>query len=198
MTITNTTRRVKQDPMSVLGEILCCGTSHTIERQESQGQRELVKSEVLPTRGLRHIHDALERAGGAVGNPVDGDPMFTNVTLPPGWGKQATDHSMWSRLIDQAGRERASIFYKAAFYDRDAFIQPSRRFTVDGYSHKIDGELKAVLRDAKEEIQRETEVVKVEHDSREMYEMRQRLSREIEAWLDANYPDWKDPSAYWE
>jgi len=50
------------------------------------------------------------------------DDLFTSVTLPEGWHKEATEHAMWSKLIDDQGRERASIFYKAAFYDRSAFM----------------------------------------------------------------------------
>ena len=42
------------------------------------------------------------------------------VKLPAGWKKQATDHSMWSKLLDESGAVVASIFYKAAFYDRIA------------------------------------------------------------------------------
>jgi hypothetical protein len=45
------------------------------------------------------------------------------VSLPPGWKVVPTDHSMWSDLVDAKGEKRASIFYKAAFYDRDAFIR---------------------------------------------------------------------------
>ena len=42
--------------------------------------------------------------------------------MPNGWKKQATDHSMWSELIDDKGKVRATIFYKAAFYDQRAFL----------------------------------------------------------------------------
>ena len=56
------------------------------------------------------------------------DDLFVEVTLPAGWKKEATDHSMWSKLVDDKGRERASIFYKAAFYDRDAHINITQRF----------------------------------------------------------------------
>lgn len=197
MTPTNTTERIKKDPTLAIAEMMCVGTSNMIELQEAQGQRELVRSEVLPTQGLHDLRDILERAGGSVGSPVDGDPMFTHVTMPSGWSKKATDHSMWSSLVDQAGRERASIFYKAAFYDRGAFIRLNQRFVVDAYSHKVEHEVKAVLRDAKGEVQRETQIVSVQCD-REAYETRQKLAKEIEGWLDANYPDWTNPAAYWE
>src|SRR6185436_8068032 len=44
--------------------------------------------------------------------------------------KIATDHSMYTDLVDDKGRVRASIFYKAAFYDRKADISFKRRFSI--------------------------------------------------------------------
>lgn len=43
-----------------------------------------------------------------------------NVELPDGWKKVGTNHDMHSDLVDETGKVRASIFYKAAFYDRRA------------------------------------------------------------------------------
>jgi hypothetical protein len=51
------------------------------------------------------------------------DPLFRRVRLPEGWGFRYTDHSMWTDLVDDNGKKRAGIFYKAAFYDRRASIQ---------------------------------------------------------------------------
>lgn len=90
-----------------------------IEAQEAQGQRQLVASEQLPAKG---DWEALAKLGVKRGEHVDGDDMFVHAELPVGWQKRATDHSMWSELVDADGKVRASIFYKAAFYDRDAFI----------------------------------------------------------------------------
>ena len=90
-----------------------------IERQEAVGQYELVNSDVLPSE-IHGDKSILEAAGVVFGEPVEGDPLFTNVTLPEGWRKVATDHSMHSDLVDADGKKRASIFYKAAHYDRRA------------------------------------------------------------------------------
>jgi len=118
MSITNTTQ---QDPLLFLAMAMGGGTTSAIEAQERQGQAELVRSQVLPAdvRGK----DILEAAGVVFGDAVPGDPLFVNATLPEGWKKVATDHDMWSKLVDADGVERASIFYKAAFYDRDAFMR---------------------------------------------------------------------------
>jgi hypothetical protein len=96
------------------------GDSRSIERQEAAGQQELVNASVLPADCDSASRAALEAAGVVFGEPVAGDPIFVNVTLPDGWKKVATDHSMWSDLVDGDGKKRAGIFYKAAFYDRNA------------------------------------------------------------------------------
>ena len=98
------------------------GTEGVIEEQEARGQTSFVNSETLPTDIRGGDVTVLEAAGVVFGDLVDGDPIFRHVTLPDGWEKVATDHSMWSKLVDADGVERASIFYKAAFYDRSAFV----------------------------------------------------------------------------
>ena len=100
------------------------GMGGSIEQQESRGQRELVNSDVLPAE-IHGDRQKLENAGVIFGEPVEDDPLFINATLPDGWKKQATDHSMWSNLVDSDGNERARIFYKAAFYDRCASMSVS-------------------------------------------------------------------------
>jgi hypothetical protein len=95
------------------------GTSGAVERQESAGQQELVHSDRLPTACNKAAFEAL---GFTFGDPDPADPLFMPATLPEGWEKRATDHSMGSVIVDPLGRERVSIFYKAAFYDRSAHM----------------------------------------------------------------------------
>lgn len=95
--------------------------SDLIEAQEAQGQRELVNSTQLPVKVNSGDRKTLEKAGVVFGRAT-GIDLFVEATLPAGWKKKATDHSMWSELVDETGKVRATIFYKAAFYDRDAFI----------------------------------------------------------------------------
>lgn len=123
MGIDNTTKRF-QDPaeqMALLGEAMITRSADSfIERQERDGQRQLVNSDRLPA-------DCGDRApwlalGFTLGEPDSSDPLFMPATLPPGWQRQATGHSMGSVIVDTLGRERVSIFYKAAFYDRSAHM----------------------------------------------------------------------------
>ena len=96
---------------------------------EAAGQRQLVHRDVLPTeiQGDRDetIKQSLIDLGFKFGDVVNGDPLFTQVELPAGWKKVGLDHDMWSYVHDDKGRERISVFYKAAFYDRRAFMSVS-------------------------------------------------------------------------
>lgn len=65
----------------------------------------------------------LRDRGVVFGDPVDEDDLLQYVTLPEGWEKKSTEHSLWSVLVDDTGTDIAAIFYKEAFYDRDAFLR---------------------------------------------------------------------------
>jgi hypothetical protein len=93
--------------------------SGAIEAQERRGQQDLVRSELLPS-DLRGTEAAFEELGFILGDVQADDPLFRQVTLPAGWAREASDHAMWSYIIDPLGRRRVSIFYKAVYYDRSA------------------------------------------------------------------------------
>jgi hypothetical protein len=110
------------------------GLSGYIEGMEADGQRQLVNSTMLPTRMNSGTDDDLRALGFELGDPDPADPVFRPATLPGGWEKRRTDHSMWSEVVDELGRKRLSIFYKAAFYDRSAFINIQ---TISGYAYDV-------------------------------------------------------------
>lgn len=115
----------KNDSIDSLLNFSIAAAPGGIEQQEAQGQQNLVQSTALPIKGDWEV---LERWGVIQGDKID--DLFCHCTLPDGWAKAPTDHSMWSSLVDTRGLIRASIFYKAAFYDRDAFFNTVRRLTV--------------------------------------------------------------------
>lgn len=123
--VKSVTNTCNESPEVSLARELLMGSSKAIEHQEAEGQRELVQSEVLPEYGS--ANPAVQALGIEWGEPVPGDPIFRSVKLPAGWTKRATDHAMWSELCDAEGVVRAEIFYKAAFYDRRAFIRATSR-----------------------------------------------------------------------
>lgn len=103
------------------------GGSGAIKAMEKQGQQQLVNSDRLPTNGNNGDRDGNDDAylalGFTFGEPDADDPMFRPATLPSGWKREASDHDMWSYIVDELGRRRVAIFYKAAFYDRSAFMR---------------------------------------------------------------------------
>lgn len=130
----NTERAMRDDPAEPLLFVAEAmgggGSAAAIENMEAAGQRELLGSEVIPTRVLHSTEDDLTAAGFGLGDPVQGDPLFRRAALPKSWKREGSEHAMWSFIVDDLGRRRCSIFYKAAFYDRDAHISLT---TVSGY-----------------------------------------------------------------
>lgn len=106
----------KRDPLLHYIGAESDGITGYITGMEAAGQRQVVTSTKLPTEGS----EGLVALGFTLGEVDPRDPLFREVTLPPGWSKQATDHSMHSDVVDQHGRARVGVFYKAAFYDRRA------------------------------------------------------------------------------
>ncbi|MEV7013461.1 hypothetical protein [Streptosporangium sp. NPDC051022] len=92
-----------------------------IEAQEAAGGEAMAAGdcEVIPARGS----DALALLGFSLGEVDSRDPLFRTATLPEGWKRAASDHAMWTHLVDELGRKRVAMFYKASWYDRKAFCQ---------------------------------------------------------------------------
>ena len=118
--VTDTRLRSSEDAAAELGRALSLGDpNRAIEAQEQQGQDELVEADVLPVMGIAEV----EALGVEVLDIVEGDELFVYVKLPEGWKKQPTSHSLWTEVVDAEGKIRARVFYKAASYDRKAFVQ---------------------------------------------------------------------------
>jgi hypothetical protein len=147
MGIDNTTRRMQEgsaEKMAFLAEGYVTGDADTfIAGQERAGQAQLVNSDRLPTD--RGDDQPWLDLGFTFGEPDPDDPMFCPATLPPGWTRKGSDHAMWSHLLDEHGRRRAAIFYKAAFYDRSANMS---MVTLWSYASAVtEGECPLVIDD---------------------------------------------------
>lgn len=108
-------------------KLMIAATGGVIE-QEKRGQAELVASKQLPIDGLLGEDRPRWEALGVkiLDDGKSDDPLFCRVELPTGWRKIATSHNLWTDLVDETGKVRASICYKAAFYDRYARVQLKR------------------------------------------------------------------------
>lgn len=109
-------------------EWLCGRNPSAIDAQVRDGQDQLINSSQkkisqLPVRGNGCDAGAFYEANGfnIIGTSSN-DSLFIDVEMPEGWVVKKTDHHMWSELFCPEGKKKATIFYKAAFYDRDAFI----------------------------------------------------------------------------
>lgn len=207
--IENTTDTVRRNPMAALVTAMTGG----IEAQEARGQSQLVHSDVLPTQGLDELVKLYGPLGLSRGAMVDGDPLFTHVSLPAGWSKRPTDHSMWSELVDDKGRKRARIFYKAAFYDRGAHVHPTSRYRVSrDYSnatpqHQIvfvvlDGETELYHTASVQDPTRGADGEYLADVPRDAWRERETTERDLlaecVAWLNRNRPGHDDPIKSWE
>jgi len=194
----------KPDPLDMLAALMPGG----IELQEALGQRRLVASSQLPTDGLNgnpwgrksdvRPQAYLESLGFEFGEV---DDIFINVNLPEGWKIEATEHSMWSELIDPQGRNRAGIFYKAAFYDRSAKFTLDRRFSYGRFyesdENYVAGEITSYVKDG-DDIVFTTQPKTYDKKHSDMFFAQQdEASAEAISWLVENYPDWENPMAYW-
>ena len=184
-----------------LANAIVAFTPGGIEKQEAAGQAAFVRSETLPKEMLHGCsREKLEAMGIKFGE--DADDLFVSVQLPEGWTKRPTDHSMWSELLDEKGRKRAEIFYKAAFYDRNAHISLGRRYRVDTYNPcNEDG--------SPAEYGKHTHFLTVAKDGENIiftgevrgkddYQLSGEHGKQATLWLDEHFPDWQDEMAYWD
>jgi hypothetical protein len=189
-----------QDPMITMLEMMAGGGPRAIEAQEARGPRELVAAEVLPTEGTTRPTERTtwESMGIVISDPVKGDDLFTNVALPTGWKKQRTSHSMWSNLVDDKGRKRASIFYKAAFYDRDAFIRPVARFSIER-DYDRDDVIVMCVKDCDNIVYRTDPCAFDKGDWKSREALEDAAHAKCRAWLvDRGYPDFTNVVMYWD
>lgn len=173
-----------------------------IEMQEAAGQAAFVGTrDSLPVKCPRA---ELEKLGFKFGEPID--DLFIAVTLPAGWSKKATGHSMWSDLLDEKGRKRGSIFYKAAFYDRSAHMHLEKRYTINSQYLNADGK-EHDYRSAESPantryVVRDNATGKAIHESAAVkyraWDEQEAQGKATGDWLKENYPQADDPTAYWD
>lgn len=175
-----------------LDNFVVASTPGGIEAQEKAGQQMLVASSDLP-KDMSPNREAFEAVGFKFGEDVD--ELFVKCTLPAGWKREASDHSMWSYIVDEEGRKRVGVFYKAAFYDRraDCRLEPKYAVQSEYPTYPRDANSKVTVLITAGGLERRIigDVDYTDHDGET------RLRDEARAWLDQNYPLWKDPTAYW-
>ena len=61
---------------------------------------------------------------------IPDDDVLYKAELPKGWKIVETDHHMYKDIVDEKGRKRGNMFYKAAIYDRSAHMSLEPRYGV--------------------------------------------------------------------
>lgn len=174
-----------------ISNFVVASTPGGIAAQEARGQAVFCASEILPKRIQGNTRADLESIGFSFGD--DHDDIFVKATLPAGWSKRPSDHSMWSHIVDEKGRERAAIFYKAAFYDRSAHISLTPRFGYSGYENGSDKEhFRTVVKDGG------VAILELGERSSRDYDAGDELEKQAMAWLDQRYPEFQNPLKYWD
>lgn len=177
---------------------MLASTPGGIAAQEKAGQTMLVASgTLLPLKVQAYPELTREQITAGTGIQFGMDQpgsLFVRVALPPGWKIVPTDHDMWSSLVDTNGCERAGIFYKAAFYDRNAHVSFTPRYSVQvKYNDELGIRIVYVL-DRQTKDQHAIGECSTNPDAYRDYD---RLCTEGEAWLKETYPEYRDPFAYW-
>lgn len=201
-----------------LESMIAACTPGGIERQEKAGQDRLVKhADRLPVDGTiagrryeAGVRAQWESVGFVFGDVLpeegsDGQPLFVACTYPPGWTLVSTDHSMWSKVKDDKGRVRASVFFKAAFYDchSHTFGLESRYSVTSFYSHP-DGRESIGVKDTGTGELLYAALTYASAQARQDIPWKERhpaddeAEKKAEAWREEHFPDWKNPLAYWD
>lgn len=181
---------------------LTAATPGGIEAQEAAGQVTFCAQATLPKDMMGCTRADFEAMGFKFG--ADADDLFVSVTMPAGWKKKATDHSMWSDLVDEKGRTRAQMFYKAAFYDRKAHVNLVPRFSIGRYEGSTESGERVDERAAPADHWRVTvkdgeNVIHLAGTCKARdYDAQDKLDEKAVAWLKERYPDYENKRAYWD
>lgn len=118
----------------LLMSAICGNSNMTIENIEKKGRDEILNKVQMPIFGL-HINgkmfrdkeetkEIVARKYKELGIEIinEANDLFYNVKLPNNLKLKSSESNYWTYLINEEKQELASIFYKAVFYDRDAFI----------------------------------------------------------------------------
>ena len=131
------------------------------------------------------------------------DHLLIEAKLPSGWKKVATEHPMWSKLVDDKGRLRANIFYKTEFYDRRAHMSLCTRYELNHIYSDEDQLYYVQVLDCDNVLYQTKAIAQPSPDADreihlEYFDNKDLLWEEAKAWLKAQFPRYENCSAYWK
>ncbi len=148
-----------------------------VQSFEGTAFRRMLEAGKLPHPETDSDAFALRRAG----VKLKGGELLQSARLPEGWTAVQTE-DRWGELFDEQGRVRANFFYKVQDYR--GFLQMKNRYTTwcgrPGNDNWCAWDMA-------------TDIVLFESGSTN----RDVAYREVQVWLNQHYPNWQDPSRYW-
>ena len=134
-------------PKDLLQNFIDTVTPESIEKSELAGQKNFISRtfrDALPI-GKAADWELLESWGIEKGEQLDA--LFCYAKLPTGWSKVGAEEPRISTIRDKRGLVRATVFYKAASYDRKANLHVLRNRFRAGRDNNSEEAFAYVVRD---------------------------------------------------
>ena len=134
-------------PKDFLQDFIDNVTPESIERSELAGQQDFISRTFRDALPIATAADweILESWGIEKGEPLDA--LFCSAKLPTGWSKVGGEAPRVSTIRDKRGLVRATVFYKAASYDRKAKLHVLRNRFRAGRDHDSEEAFAYVVKD---------------------------------------------------
>lgn len=175
------------------------GSSDAVRMMEAFDQPSFVDSETLPAKMYIKERNALESFGFIFGEIVPENDLLQNVTFPQGWKKTATDNPVLFDLVDEKGRKRSSLFYRNTFHNRGSRLTLLRRFEPNhSWNQRDEGITFGFVTCEGVEIFLTPLITYDKSDSEARDTAESDANKQACDWLDANFPDWENFTAYWD
>lgn len=183
----------KLDGMMALAIAMSTGNaSEGLEAVQNAEQCRARSACRLPKK-MRPSKEAFENLGFTF-QDIDDDVLY-QATLPEGWILKS-DGGYWTTLIDEKGRNRGSYFYKGAFYDRSGHMSLSQRFQAT-YDSADPEHWKAPFTVSAKDA--DGTIIFTAGQCEDAFSQDcDDLMSKAEEYLNTNYPEWKDPTKYWD
>jgi len=127
-----------------------------------------------------------------------GEDNLQYVRLPEGWSFVAVDPDKHFKVIDEKDRERINAFLDDSC-PPNSITRLCHRITIQ-FDHELMVEKNlyvANIYDSEGKLLYATNPIVGYEDESEDVNIRAAIKRACD-WLKENYPDWRNPAAYWE
>jgi len=169
-----------------------------VEATNRLDQKALVSRLTLP-REISRFHQVewatlCERWGMRLLGNANADSLA--VEMPDGWLlRPAAQGSLWNLLLDGRGRQRASIFYRSMGSNATMYLD-SRYSLFSHYYDPTDHTVRIISAADGQRIFHEFGRVPLHYPG--YFSEVERIEQLGREWLDHEFPNWRDPFAYWD